>query len=292
MTTNQTNSFQPAGPHAYATPHGVMPVPGGPVPPAPKRRNGIGIAAFVVAVLGFIFAVTEGAYILGWILLPIAFVLALVALCQRDTKKLLAFAALIISIVGTVAGVIAFTASAARVVDDALTGGEVTAAAPADQTGAGASDDAESTGSVAADDDKVGTRTTPYPLGTAISNDKWTVTVNSFDADATDAVLTENPYNDKPASGQAYALVNLTVQYIGDESGIPSEVGVSYVTSGGNTVNTFDALALAPDALSSNELYNGASATGNVALMIPEGDEGTLRVRPGFLGDEVFVSTT
>ena len=134
MSQQNPHQFQPQGPAAYASPQ--PPPPGGPVSPGEpgakpaKVRNTIAIVALAAAIAGFVFAVVEGAYILGWVLLPIAFVLSLVALFQRDKPKKMALAALIIVIVGTVAGAIAFLSSAARVNDAAFSGGEVAATAP------------------------------------------------------------------------------------------------------------------------------------------------------------------
>lgn len=294
MSQQFTPQFQPQGPGAYASPP-AQPLPPGasspqgqPVGPGQeqprprKARNVVAIVAFIAAIAGFVFAVTEGAFILGWVLLPIAFILSLVALFQRDQPKRMAVAALILAIVGTIAGVMAFLSSAARAFDDAFSGGEVTAA-PAQPGNAAPADG----GRGQAD---VGTRGNPYPLGTALFNEDWQVTVNSVDLNAASKVAAVNGFNEKPDAGHTYALVNVTVTYVGETSGTPSEIGVAYVTNSGNTVNSFDKVAVAPDALESNELYTGASATGNVALHIPKDDEGLLRVRPGFLADEVFVA--
>lgn len=119
-------------------PYPGTPGPQGPIPPAgpqgkpPRTRNTIGLIAMIVAIAGFVFAVMEGAYILGWILLPIGFVLGLVGLFQRDKPKGMAIAAVIISIVGTIAGAIAFMSSMTRIVDETLgSSGTTTAVAPA-----------------------------------------------------------------------------------------------------------------------------------------------------------------
>ena len=42
--------------------------------------------------------------------------------------------------------------------------------------------------------------------------------------------------------------------------------------------------------LSDSELYTGASATGNVVLHVPQGDDGLLRINAGMLADDVFVA--
>lgn len=107
------------------------PIAPSPVPapdPAPKKSR-LGLIALIVAIVGTIFAVWEGAYIIGWILLPIAFILSIVALVQRGTAKKLAVAALILSIVGTVCGGIAFAMSVGRIVDEAF--GDLEMSAPA-----------------------------------------------------------------------------------------------------------------------------------------------------------------
>lgn len=289
---NPAGQFNPQGPQAYST----APAPGweGHQPeasPAPKKRNVVAIAALIVAVLAFLFSVIEGAYVLGWILIPVALVLSIVALTRKFEPKKMAIAALIVSLVAGVAAPIAFLASAARAINDSFGGTDVTAAPPGQSAPAQPGDTATTSAPEPTNaGGKQGTRTNPYPLGTAISSKDWTVTVNSFEADATKKVLAENQFNKEPADGNTYAMANVTVTYIGETSGTPFEVNVSYVTASGNTVNTYDATVLGPNELPSNELYNGASATGNIFLQIPKDDAGALRVRPGFIADEVFVA--
>lgn len=298
----QPGTFQPQGQPAYQT--GGVPTPP-PPPAAPARqRNTLAIVGLVVAVLGLVFAVMEGAYLLGWILLPAAFVLSIVALVVRDRPRRMAVAALIISIVGTIAGGIAFMSSTARILDESFGGGEATVVATpaASQEEAGDEDTTEQ--SAAAEDSSVaeepaqqdaapaGTRDNPHPLGTTIASDEWEVTVNSFTADATDEVMAENQFNDDPPAGTTYALVNVTVTRIAADEGIPWEITVAYVTDGGNVVNTSDALAVGPDELPSNELYEGADATGNVVLAVPADGSGTVRVTPGLFADDAFFATS
>lgn len=314
---NQPN--QPSAPGGGPAPRGGLPPQPGAGTPAPapqpappwsglpaeppsgarRPRNGLAIAALVVAVLGAVFACVKGALVVGWVLLPVAFVLSIVALVRRGSQKGLAWAALAVTIVGTIAGVVTFTSAVGDAVDDAVDetfGTSVTAtapsgdaspapsdaAAPAEQEATDAPSDAAAPGE--------GTRESPYPLGAAISSRDWTVTVNAFTADATDQVMAANQFNDPPADGMVYALANVTVTYTGDSSGYALETGVSFVTAAGNVIRGSDSIAVAPDALGLDELYPGASATGNVLLEIPAGDAGLLRVRPGILADEVFVA--
>ena len=303
MSTTPSSAFQPGGPGAYQT--GGTP-PGSWAPePAAKPRNTVAIVAFVAAVIGFVFAVWEGAYLIGWILLPIAFVLSIVALVGSDKPKKLAVWALVLSIVGTIAGAFAFMASTARIIDDAIGESTSTVVASTPQAETGEPGEETTVPSEAPSTDTatpqatsepiasgLGTREQPLPLGTTIGTDEWQVTVNSFTADATEAVLGENQFNDPPAEGNTYALVNVTLTRVAAEAATPFGVQVSYITAGGNVVTTTDAMVVAPEALGFDELYGGASVTGNVVLEIPAGDAGVLRVEPGFLADEAFVATS
>lgn len=125
--------LNPSGPTDPITPPGApvpeqvptpaaAPIPQG-APPSSgvgKARNTLALVALVVAVLGTVFALIHGAMIVGWILLPIAFVLSIVALVQHGKPKGVAVAALVVSIVGTIIGVVAFMGAVGDAVDDAF----------------------------------------------------------------------------------------------------------------------------------------------------------------------------
>jgi hypothetical protein len=69
-------------------------------------------------------------------------------------------------------------------------------------------------------------------------------------------------------------------------------VGIAYVSADGNVFDSLNKIVIAPDPqLGADELYNGASATGNIAIQIPAAADGLIRVRPGVIADEVFVKT-
>lgn len=291
MSTNQPPAQFPQ----YDTTPQPGQQPSTPAPTGKPPRNTIGLVALAASIIGFIFAVMEGAYIIGWILLPIAFVLSLVALFQRDRSKKAALAALIISIVGTMAGGIAFMGTVGRAFESA-TGGTVTAAPSPVTAGTQsepAAEPAAQGGNQGVAQGDQGTRSNPYPLGSSIANNEWQVTVNSFTADATGEIRAENRYTDDPEAGHTYALANVTVTRLGQEAASPLfDVSVKYVTAAGNVVDSSDTFVMAPEPLSSNELYEGASTTGNIALQIPEGDDGLLRVTLGlFSGDDMFFAT-
>lgn len=116
--TAWTDQVRPVGGIATAT--GTVPAP--PIVPAAEKkpRNILGIVALAVAAVGFIFACIPGALIVGWVLLPIGFILGIIALFQKDKPKWQGLTAIIVSVIGTIVGVIVFIALAAGAVSDAI----------------------------------------------------------------------------------------------------------------------------------------------------------------------------
>lgn len=257
-----------------------------------KTRNTVGIIALITAIVGAVFAMIPGALIVGWILLPIAFILSIVSLFLKNQKRGQGIAALIISIIGTIIGVVVFIAAVGTAVDDAFNeetqieapveGGDVEESVVDEDA---AEEDSEAGG-------EEGTRDNPLALGTTISDSDWEVTVNSVDLNATDAVMAENPLNEEAAEGHTYIMANVTATYLGDnpDGDIPM-VNVEYVSSGGNSYDSFDSMVVVPDSFDSLEtLYEDASTAGNIAVEVPQDDieNGALRVSPGMFGDGVF----
>lgn len=283
----------PSGYHPGASPVGHAPVPqqlgNQPAPPdAPKQRNTIGLIALIIAILGFIFACIPGAAIVGWVLLPIAFILAIVSFFQRGKGKGFGIAALIVSVVGTIVGAIVFFSVVVASVNDALstetTAITPTEAAPAAEDGA-ASEPATAPDAAAEE----GTRESPLPLGSTISSDEWTVTIDSYNAAGDEAVAAANQFNEPAPAGSHYEIVTYSVTYTGEESSYALMVGVDLVTSSGNVIDTTESLVTLEDSMGLDELFNGASTTGSTAFLVPDDESVLLRVRPGMLAEEVFV---
>lgn len=255
----------------------------------------MGLISIIVAAVGFVFACIPGALIVGWILLPTAFVLSIVGLALSGKTKGTSIAALIVSIVGVIVGVVVFFTLVANAVDDAVdeNSADVTSAADSDK-----SDGDRKADNKADDEDKkdeeIGTRDNPAQLGSTISGKNWDITIDSFDANATENVLAENPMNEEPDAENTYAVAEATVTYTGDDSADPMmDMQFAYVTEKGTTVNASDSMAVgpSPDLGEVGDLYEEASETANVTLEIPADDDGLLRVTPGMMSDEVFVST-
>ncbi|WP_247048210.1 hypothetical protein [Arthrobacter rhizosphaerae] len=280
-----TSPGQPGQPPFVQQGYGVPPQPA----KAKKQLNVLGLIALITAVLGFIFACTPGALIVGWILLPIAFVLSLVSLFLKDRAKWMGIAALILSVVGTIVGVIVFFAAVGTSFDNAFGSGDTKVLAPSGDAGVkdGAAGD-----KLAAD---AGTRENPSPIGSVIENKDWRVVINSVTLAATDAVVAANSFNKPPTEGSEYILVNYSATYIGDDPDgqTPAFVSIEYVTANGTTVNGLDNFVVAPESIDTmSTLYKDGTTTGNKAIEVPTATagQGVLAVRAGMLADKTFVA--
>lgn len=287
----------PAPPTAAYNAAPVAPAPYAAAPPAPYadaagqpaavpgKKNVVALIAMIVAIVGFIFACIPGALIVGWVLLPIAFVLSIVSLFLKGERKWMGVVGLVVSIIGTIVGFVVFFAVVATAFDQSFGGGDTTVSQPVEQDAEPAADAEEPADAAPAE----GTRENPYPLQSAISSDDWTVVVNSYNVDGAAAVAEGNMFNDEAPADSHYEIVNYTVTYTGAEKGLSAEVQVAAVTSAGNVLNSYDAMVALEDSFGLDELYKGASATGSEAFLVPDGETVLLRVTPGMFGDEVFV---
>jgi hypothetical protein len=198
------------------------------VAPTPERKkNVLALIAMIVAIVGFIFACIPGALIVGWVLLPIAFVLSIESLFLKGDRKWMGVVGLVVSVVGTIVGFVVFFAVVATSFNDAFGSGDTVVEQPVEavgETDAGDSDAGEA-------DAAQGTRENPRPIGSTISSDDWTVVVNSYSADGNATVPKANQFNHAPPAGSHYELVNYTVTYTGEESVLTAEVGIDFVTA-------------------------------------------------------------
>ena len=273
----------------YAPPAGYDPA--AQVPGSPKGgKNVLGLIAMILAILGLVLACIPGVLILGWILLPISFILGIVAVFLKGTKWQ-AITAIIVSVVGTIVAAIVFFAVIATSFNNAFSSGETTVGESSETQSESATDDSTSEQAGA----EVGTRENPAALGSEISSDEWKVTINSVTsgAAAADAIAAANQFNEPADAGTEFIVINYSATYIGDdaEGQMPAFVGVEYVTAAGATVDPTDKFVVAPDEIDSmSTLYNGATATGNTAIQVPSPVDGLLAIRPGMLADTVFVA--
>jgi hypothetical protein len=108
------------------SPTSSIPYAGDPVPPATgpealaKQKNSLGRVALSVSIIGFVFGCVPEALIVGWVLLPIAFILGIAGLFLSGKAKGASIAGVIISVVGIVIGVAVFCTLATDEFDDAF----------------------------------------------------------------------------------------------------------------------------------------------------------------------------
>lgn len=260
----------------------VTPPPVGPQPPA-KQKNVLGLIALIASVVGFVFACIPGALIVGWVLLPIAFILGIVGLFLSGKAKGTSIAAVIISIVGAVVGAVVFFTVVADAFDDAFGGSDLT-------TSLGTATEATSPETTTEENRggaEAGSRENPLPIGQTVSNQDWEITLGP-PREAWAEIAAENQFNDPPEAGMEYRILPVTATYTGDDTGNALfGIRVNFV---GVDNRTYDgACGVIPDPVDDvGELYKGGVAQGNKCVAVPAGAEGLWAVTTGFVGDPIF----
>jgi hypothetical protein len=255
-----------------------------PAPTPAKRTNIIGIIALVASIIGFVFACIPGALIVGWVLLPTAFVLGIVGLFLTGKARGTSVAAITLSIVGTVVGVVVFFTVASDAFKDSFNDSNLSASSPKSSAGE-KPDDTQAGGSDNASD--AGSRQNPLPIGAAVSNEDWDVTLGA-PREAWAEITSENQFNDPPEAGMEFWIVPVTATYKGDDTGNTGfEIQVKFVGSDNRTYD--DYCGVIPNPLADvGELYPGGEAAGNVCVAVPPGADGLWSVSTGFAGKPVF----
>lgn len=136
-----------------------------------------------------------------------------------------------------------------------------------------------------------GNRLNPYPLGTAVTlSGGWRVKINSAKIDATaevEAVVdpsTGDHSNPAPDAGDQYALVNLSLTYVGPASFPGNDVdswlyGLSQLGAAGDVSGLYPpdfCEPPQPDADSGGQFSVGQTVRGNLCYEIGSGDASTL----------------
>jgi hypothetical protein len=265
----------PGGP--YGSP--PMPQPIEPYPPT-KQTNIIGLIALVVSVIGLIFSCIKGALIVGWVLLPIAFILGLVALFQSGKSKGTGIAAVVISVVGSIIGAAVFATVVTDSVHDAFSGPKLSVSPPAAESSAPTPD--QSTAG-----DTAGSRENPYPIGQTVGNQDWKITLGA-PHEAWSEIRATNQFNDPPKKGMEFWIVPVTAVYTGDATGnLMFGVTVKFVGSDNRTYG--DPCGVIPNPLSDiGDLYKDGVGKGNTCVAVPAGADGLWTVSTGVIGTPTF----
>lgn len=254
------------------------------------------ITALVLGILAFLGFWIPFLNVVSLIMAIVGLVLGIVALRKYTTGKGLPLSAVIVnaiaaflSLIFVVLYAVGFSAFLAGV-EDGFTSAPTPIessepATPAEPAPGGEAGDGE------------GTRDNPFPIGTTVvaselGEDTWEITLGQPVLNATDVVLAENEFNEAPEDGFQYAVVPMTVTYLGSDSADPwFDINLEFVSAAGTTHTEFDTFAVGPAPAFSdiNELFPGATAEGNWTMLIPidNAESGTWRVYTNF-GDAVF----
>ncbi|WP_165217054.1 DUF308 domain-containing protein [Schaalia sp. ZJ1691] len=299
-----------AQPGPYATPGGPgMPgvpgtpgVPGMPGPAgagAPNTTNVVGIIGLVLAIIGAVISLIPLVAFIGWIPLLAGLILGIVGLFLKNKKRGTAIAAVIIAVLGTIIAVVINLVFIGKLAETTHFDSSHLPIPGIEQHDDSSdmfedSDDESSTPSKTAAGGVGTSRDNPAPLGTKISSDDWEVTVNSVNLNATDTILASNSFNEPPAEGETYILVNLTITYTGDDpQGEMPFTDVTYVSAEGKSFNTFTKSLLYPEQLDTvTTMYEGGSISGDIPIAVTAADvsKGVLAVAPEFGDTKVFVA--
>lgn len=262
----------------------------GPYYSQPPQSKALGIASMVIGIVAIVLAFIPLLGLLSFILGPAAIVLGILALANK-TGQAQAITGIITGSLGLIIAAIGtwLFGAAMSSFEEETTGSVTQTVEPEEPEEAEASTDeaveAEEPQGEVSDDPTVaeaGSRSNPLALGETVSSRDWEVTVNSVTPDAGAQIASENQFNDPAPEGATYALINVSITYSGDDSRTPLfGTDIAYVSGTGETISAFDQIVVAPDELDSmRELYNGGTEQGNVAIAVPDDDDGgVVRVR-------------
>jgi hypothetical protein len=270
-------------------PHGGRPDGGRRPPPwtppgsdtGPKRRNPLGLAALAISSVGAVLACLPVVRPVGWLLLPVGFVLGFFALFGTNRKLGAALSALGITLAGTsvaaVVGVLTvdntFTVSFREgfVNGYSVTSGRGSPATAAIRDPAPTRSPEPAAGP--------GSRAQPFAIGRTLTFDEWDVTIESIDLDGTAAIMDSKYSVDPPDPGMRYALITASSTYRGDGSARAQHIHLDFVTDSGVVHSWSDKhVMLQNPRHGGTELYTGGTHMGHGVIQIPQDEGGLLRV--------------
>jgi hypothetical protein len=126
-----------------------------------------------------------------------------------------------------------------------------------------------------------GTKAAPFaPKTVAALPNGYDVSVNSYTPAASALVASANEFNDKPAPGSQYVLVNLTVKNTGGDSDkrIPGyDLNLKAISKSGKSYESANCNAVTPEPLDkASDLFKGSSISGNVCFVVSDADSSGL----------------
>ncbi len=146
----------------------------------------------------------------------------------------------------------------------------------------------------APEENAVGTRSNPAPLGAVAKIGDWEVRIVDVNKDAADIVAAANMFNDPPAEGRSFVIWSVEATYTGSESGTAwIDLNWKLVGTSGNSFGDGfdDSCGVIPDDLfNKGETFAGGIVSGNVCVSAETSqiDGGTILVEELFGGSRTF----
>lgn len=123
-------------------------------------------------------------------------------------------------------------------------------------------------------------RSNPLPLGSTVELEDWKVSVTGYKQgeEAAAAILAANQFNEAPAEGTSYVLVDLEVEYTGvSEEAQSPIIGLDLRLTGSKNI-LYGSAMLVPEQSLEGQLFKGGKAVGQKAYRIAA-DEDNLMLR-------------
>ncbi|OFT60795.1 hypothetical protein HMPREF3149_07255 [Corynebacterium sp. HMSC05E07] len=205
--------------------------------------------------MGTIISCIPVIYVVGWIMLAVAFICGILSLFLSNQSTLWGVAGLLISVVGCfLASIVFFFFMAAKIMgslpDTTLDPGSESSIVGTTVRPWGEEGTSESTssptpilteyfnsvpdenGNQVLEDGTPGSRSNPMPLNTTLNGPEWAVDVSNLNFDGTDEVMAADPSYEKPEGGRKYLVFDLTLTYTGNETDASSEMAFLYFDPG------------------------------------------------------------
>lgn len=185
--------------------------------------------------------------------------------------------------------------------------GEESASTEGNETAEPTTEESSSVEESAKESEK-GKRSNPYSVGEAVEmkvtyyddesneyNGVLNVTINSLKLgqEAQDFLMGENEFNDPAPEGFQWAVIDTTAELKEGSEDYQYDLLLTeeVFDSSGSSVDQMQAMAYSNNQLSDQSIFPGASATGNIVLLVPTELDGTLMKMQNLGGgDEVWFS--
>lgn len=134
-------------------------------------------------------------------------------------------------------------------------------------------------------------RSNPAPLGAQVSVDNMTFMITEVIAPANDIVREGNQFNSEPEPGQQYIFVNISTTCDKGTDDTCNLFGFEFslIDSSGITHDAELFVAGVNGLFEPGEFYGGATKTGYLVFLVPEGDESLiLKYEALFVGEAFF----